>query len=107
MKQKITRWVVLVLLTCLYVVLKYNGLMMPSNIISIFMGTLLFLFPLKEKIYALLFFIPFYLYIYVFSFAFYNVISLLTLFHMIIVGKKFDGKYMLGIHLSPIPLSGY
>lgn len=90
MKQNIVRWVLLVLLTCLYVALKYNGLIMPSNIISIFMGILLFFLPLKEKIYALLFFIPFYLYIYVFSFAFYNVISLLTLFHMIIVGKKFD-----------------
>lgn len=90
MTQKIVRWILLVLSTCFYVIFKYNGLMMPSNIISIFMGILLFVFPLKEKIYALLFFIPFYLYIYIFSFAFYNAITLLTLFHMIILGKKFD-----------------
>ena len=74
MKQNIVRWVLLVLLTCLYVVLKYNGFIMTSNIISIFMGILLFLFPLKEKIYALLFFIPFYLYMYL-------VLLFIMLFH--------------------------
>ena len=62
MTQKIVRWILLVLSTCFYVIFKYNGLMMPSNIISIFMGILLFVFPLKEKIYALLFFIYIYIY---------------------------------------------
>lgn len=90
MKKNIINWSLLFVLTCLYIVFKYNGIMIIANIISILMSMLILTIPLKHKIYALFFFAPMYLYIYIFGFAFYNVITLLTLFNMIIEGKKFD-----------------
>ena len=83
MKKNIINWSMLFVLTCLYIVFKYNGIMIIANIISILMSMLILTIPLKHKIYALFFFAPMYLYIYIFGFAFYNVITLLTLFNMI------------------------
>ena len=70
MKKNIINWSLLFVLTCLYIVFKYNGIMIIANIISILMSMLILTIPLKHKIYALFFFAPMYLYIYIFGFAF-------------------------------------
>lgn len=84
------RWLGIALLTLLYIAFKTLGIGGSIiNIFSIGLAGIILTLPLEEKVYAAFFFMQGYLYIYIFSFAFYNVITLLILGHMLIKKQNF------------------
>lgn len=90
MKKTIWRWAFLTLLLVLYTFCKFKEILSVNALsaLAVVMALYILTFPFEEKIYCLFMFIPFYLYVYIKGFAFYNVIVIFVFFEYILRMKK-------------------
>lgn len=92
MKKGFIKWAILLAMLVVYVLFKFKGMFGANmlNVIVLGMAVLIASFKLEDKICCLFLFLPFYLYVYLKSFAFFNVVVILTLGHYLLYKQKIN-----------------